>query len=78
MAKLLLNLRDVLAAYDELVSHPMVDERSIAVDGSSYGGYLAAILTTLRPVRWLALRVPALYQDGGWDLPKKQLRKKNR
>ena len=43
--------------------------------GSSYGGYLAAILTTLRPVRWLALRVPALYQDEGWDVPKKQLHK---
>ena len=69
------NLRDVLAAYDELVNHPMVDEQSIAVVGSSYGGYLAAILTTLRPVRWLALRVPALYQDDGWQLPKKQLHK---
>ena len=69
------NLHDVLAAYDELVSHPAVDESSIAVVGSSYGGYLAAILTTLRPVRWLALRVPALYQDAGWDLPKKELHK---
>ena len=69
------NLRDVLAAYDELVSHPAVDADSIAVVGSSYGGYLAAILTALRPVRWLALRVPALYQDSGWELPKKQLHK---
>jgi pimeloyl-ACP methyl ester carboxylesterase len=43
--------------------------------GSSYGGYLAAILTTLRPVKWLALRVPALYKDAGWELPKKQLHK---
>ena len=48
---------------------------AIAVVGSSYGGYLAAILTTLRPVRWLALRVPALYNDDGWELPKKQLHK---
>ena len=69
------NLADVLAAYDELASHPAVDGSSIAVVGSSYGGYLAAILTTLRPVRWLALRVPALYEDAGWDLPKKQLHK---
>ena len=69
------NLRDVLAAYDELVNHPAVDESSIAVVGSSYGGYLAALLTTLRPVRWLALRVPALYEDDGWELPKKQLHK---
>jgi pimeloyl-ACP methyl ester carboxylesterase len=69
------NLRDVLAAYDELVNHPMVDARAMAVVGSSYGGYLAAILTTLRPVNWLALRVPALYKDEGWELPKKQLHK---
>ena len=69
------NLKDVLAAYDELVNHPSVDASSIAVVGSSYGGYLAAILTTLRPVRWLALRVPALYKDAGWELPKKELHK---
>lgn len=69
------NMRDVLAAYDELVSHPMVDASAMAVVGSSYGGYLAAILTTLRPVKWLALRVPAIYKDGGWALPKKQLHK---
>jgi pimeloyl-ACP methyl ester carboxylesterase len=69
------NLSDLLAAYDELVTHPAVDASAVAVAGSSYGGYLAAILTTLRPVRWLALRVPALYKDAGWELPKKQLHK---
>jgi dienelactone hydrolase len=67
------NLADVLAAYDVLVRHPEVDRNAIAVVGSSYGGYLAAILTTRRPVRWLALRVPALYMDSGWELPKVQL-----
>lgn len=41
--------------------------------GSSYGGYLSAILTSLRPVRWLALRVPALYRDEEWKVPKRQL-----
>jgi uncharacterized protein len=69
------NLNDVLAAYDELVNHPSVDASAIAVVGSSYGGYLAAILTALRPVKWLALRAPALYKDAGWELPKKQLHK---
>jgi pimeloyl-ACP methyl ester carboxylesterase len=53
----------------------MVDKASIAVVGSSYGAYLAAILTALRPVRWLALRVPALYKDEDWALPKQQLKK---
>ena len=67
------NLADVLAAYDTLVNQRGVDPSSIAVVGSSYGGYLAAILTTRRAVRWLALRVPALYMDTGWELPKLQL-----
>ena len=69
------NLRDVVAAYDALADHPLVDRSVIAVVGSSYGGYLATILTTMRPVAWLALRVPALYVDSGWELPKLQLHK---
>jgi uncharacterized protein len=69
------NLRDVIAAYDVLAAHPHVDRAAIALVGSSYGGYLAAILTTLRPVKWLGLRVPALYIDSGWELPKLQLHK---
>ncbi|HZH06085.1 MAG TPA: alpha/beta fold hydrolase [Lautropia sp.] len=69
------NLQDLMAAYDLLVSQPNVDPAQIAVVGSSYGGYLAAILTSLRPVEWLALRVPALYVDSGWEMPKLQLRK---
>ncbi|WP_296252382.1 alpha/beta hydrolase family protein [Pseudomonas sp. UBA4194] len=64
------NLNDLLAAYDRLVSHPAVDKSAIAVIGSSYGGYLATILTHMRPVRWLALRVPALYWDNEWSVPK--------
>ncbi|MDQ8032802.1 alpha/beta hydrolase [Bordetella genomosp. 1] len=67
------NLRDVLAAYDRLAAHPSLDTTEIAVVGSSYGGYLAAILTTLRRVRWLALHVPALYRDEEWDRPKAEL-----
>jgi hypothetical protein len=67
------NLRDVLAAYDELVRHPAVDPASMAIVGSSYGGYLAALATALRPVRWLALRAPALYRDAGWETPKGKL-----
>ena len=69
------NLRDVVAAYDALARQRGIDAGSIAVVGSSYGGYLAAILTTLRPVRWLVLRAPALYKDSEWTVPKDQLRK---
>ncbi|MFT4191805.1 MAG: alpha/beta fold hydrolase, partial [Comamonas sp.] len=71
------NLRDVLAAYDKLAAHPGIDTSAIAVVGSSYGGYLSAILTTLRPVRWLALHVPALYRDTLWNTPKAALDRKD-
>lgn len=64
------NLQDVLAAYDSLVGHPAVDPEAMAIVGSSYGGYLAALATAQRPVRWLALRAPALYRDAHWRVPK--------
>jgi hypothetical protein len=67
------NLHDLLAAYDLLVQHPNIDPSAIAVVGTSYGGYLAALLTSLRPVKWLAMRVPALYRDDDWAVPKRQL-----
>ncbi|MCD0504876.1 alpha/beta hydrolase family protein [Bordetella petrii] len=67
------NLQDALAAYDSLLRHPAIDSHEVAVVGSSYGGYLAAILSTLRPVKWLALHVPALYRDDDWDQPKGSL-----
>jgi dienelactone hydrolase len=67
------NLRDVIAAYDTLASRPEVDPSAICVVGISYGGYLAAILTTLRPVTALGLRAPALYRDPNWNLPKLKL-----
>src|SRR5437867_2829373 len=71
------SLRDALAAYDVLVGQRSVDAASVAVVGSSYGGYLAAILSSLRPVKWLALRVPALYKDADWEMPKRQLHKEH-
>jgi len=67
------NLADLVAAYDRLASHPSVDPGAIAVIGSSYGGYLATLLTPRRPVKWLALRVPALYWDDEWNAPKQAL-----
>lgn len=64
------NLRDLIEAYDFLSCHDSVDSSAIAVVGASYGAYLAAILTALRPVSWLSLRVPAAYRDEDWDVPK--------
>ena len=67
------NLRDALAAYDVLAGQPAVDPARIGVVGTSYGGYLATLLTSERRVRWLALRAPALYKDDDFDRPKRQL-----
>jgi uncharacterized protein len=67
------NLRDLLAAYATLASEPGVDPKAIGVVGSSYGAYLATIMTAQRAVRWIALRAPALYNDAGWELPKRKL-----
>jgi len=67
------NLADVVSAYDWLAQRSGVDKDSVAVVGISYGGYLAALLTSLRQVRWLALRSPALYKDEHWDRPKLEL-----
>jgi uncharacterized protein len=67
------NLRDLLAAYDVLAGQTGINARALGVVGSSYGAYLAAIMTSQRAVRWLALRAPALYNDAGWELPKRQL-----
>ncbi|MGN6155175.1 MAG: alpha/beta hydrolase family protein [Sphingomicrobium sp.] len=67
------NMADVLAAYDLLATHDSIDKDAIAVIGSSYGGYLAAILTSMRPVDWLILRVPALYRDSDWKKAKAKI-----
>jgi pimeloyl-ACP methyl ester carboxylesterase len=69
------NLQDALAAFDRLVREIVVHDEEVAVVGSSYGGYLGTILTTMRPVKWLALRAPALYRDADWDAPKQKLRR---
>jgi uncharacterized protein len=67
------NLQDVAAAYDVLANHRAVDRSFVALVGASYGGYLGAILTLLRPLRLLALRAPALYRDADWEMPKRKL-----
>jgi uncharacterized protein len=67
------NLRDVVAAYDVLAGNALVKSSVIALVGSSYGAYLGALLTYLRPVRLLAFQAPALYKDDDWEAPKRKL-----
>jgi pimeloyl-ACP methyl ester carboxylesterase len=56
---------DCLAAYDSLASRV----GDIAVVGSSFGAYLACLLTQKRSVSTLVLRVPANYPNEGFDQP---------
>lgn len=58
-----------MAVYDFLVSQEKVNKQQIGVVGASYGGYLASILTSKRPVKWLVSRAPALYKDESFDKP---------
>ena len=67
------NFRDLVAAYDFLIEATGVLPERVGIVGSSYGGYLATLLTGERKVQWLALRAPALYKDVDFDRPKRQL-----
>ena len=67
------NLRDVLAAYDRLLEQDSVDAARAGIVGSSYGAYLAVLLTRERKVGWLALQAPALYKDTDFERPKREL-----
>ena len=66
------NLADVVAAYDMIASNSNVDSSAIAVVGSSYGGYWPPFSRRARR-QMAGARAPALYLDGGWELPKRQL-----
>ncbi|MEK7094115.1 MAG: alpha/beta fold hydrolase [Patescibacteria group bacterium] len=63
------HLKDVLAAYNFLQEDPRVDKSRIGVFGTSYGCYLAMLLSKYKKVSWLILRAPALYRDSGFNLP---------
>jgi esterase/lipase len=58
-------LEDCVCAYDYFKSKSGVD--SIAVVGSSFGSYMACLLTSKRKVESLVLRVPADYSDRGFS-----------
>jgi esterase/lipase len=61
-------IRDTETAYD-FFADKLPTGTPIFAAGSSFGSYLAAILSTSRPIAGLSLRVPANYPDEGWDEP---------
>jgi alpha-beta hydrolase superfamily lysophospholipase len=69
------HLADVIAAYDALADHVLVDAHRIGVCGASYGAYLAVLATSVRRIARLILRAPALYNDSELssrlDLPRR-------
>ena len=54
------HLDDIIAGYDHLAKLPPASSARIGVCGSSYGAYLAALLTEHRSVKRLVLRAPPL------------------
>lgn len=69
-------MKDVEIAYDFLVADGKVDPENVSIVSSSFGAYLGMILTTRRKVKNLALRVPANYQDEGFNQPQVQYAKR--
>lgn len=62
-------LNYIISVYDSLLAIPEVDTGNISVAGSSFGAYLALLLSSKRNVSKLALRVPANYPDTGFNEP---------
>jgi uncharacterized protein len=59
-------LEDILASYDYLAGLPGVDQKNIFAVGESFGGHMASILTTKRPVAKLVLRAPSDFPSDGF------------
>ncbi|MDD5068101.1 MAG: alpha/beta fold hydrolase [Candidatus Pacebacteria bacterium] len=63
-------LQDVIAGYDFLAKRSEVDTEKIGVSGSSFGGYLALLLSQKRNLNFIILRAPADYPDETFETPK--------
>lgn len=66
------HLNDCLAAYDYMISLENVDKNDISIFGSSYGGYMASMLSAERKVHKMILSVPADCPDDIFDIPDMQ------
>jgi uncharacterized protein len=65
-------LDDVLAAYDYFVKVKGVDSGEISVVSSSFGCYLATLLSAKKDIKKLVLRAPADYVNDNFNKPKMQ------
>lgn len=63
---------DIIAAFEYLKTKSEVDLTKLGAFGVSYGAYMLAVLSSQLPIQRLAMRVPALYPDKGWDTPTQQ------
>ncbi len=63
-------LADCKEAYSQLLRIPNVDKEKIYAVGSSFGGYLVALLSNQVTLTGVVLRVPADYPDGTENQPK--------
>lgn len=63
------SLQDAVVSYDFL-KQEIPKCSSIVAVGNSYGSYIATLLSELRNLAGLSLRVPAAYPDSGLSLPK--------
>ncbi len=63
------HLDDCIAAYDFIPHLKDVDTSNISILGSSYGGYMAVLVTEKRPVSNLILLAPAQYQNEMFTQP---------
>jgi esterase/lipase len=63
-------LKDVIAAYDYLLTLDGVDKENISAIGSSFGGYLLLLLSEKKKIINLSLRVPADYPNEHFDQSK--------
>ncbi len=66
-------LDDALNTYDYLDGIENVDSGKISAVGSSFGGYLVALLSEKRKLKNLVLRAPADYPNEGFNNIKKSL-----
>jgi len=67
-------LDDAVGSYDNLIQYQNVDPNNVYVIGESFGSYIASVLTSIRKIKGIILRVPTDFpNDGFTDTPQIQI-----